>query len=122
VWKRFPGTQALRDVTLELERGEVHALLGGNGSGKSTLIRILAGVLPADCGVIELGGRDHDARRLSPERAYDIGLRFVHQDGAVFGALTVAENLAAARGFPRGRLGRIRWRELHRRACTLLER
>ena len=56
VSKRYPGTQALDDVSLTMRRGEIHALVGGNGSGKSTMIKILAGVVEADSGTLEIGG------------------------------------------------------------------
>src|SRR5215469_10885695 len=56
VWKRFPGVMALSDVTLEVESGEVHALLGENGAGKSTLMAIASGSLAPDDGSIELSG------------------------------------------------------------------
>ncbi|MDF2782322.1 MAG: transporter related protein, partial [Geminicoccaceae bacterium] len=52
LWRRFPGVDALRAVSLEAEQGEVHALVGANGAGKSTLINILAGVLPPSRGEI----------------------------------------------------------------------
>ncbi len=122
VWKRFPGTQALRDVTIELDRGEVQALLGGNGSGKSTLIKILAGVLPADRGLVEVGSRELDARRHTSRQVHDLGLRFVHQEEGGFGSLSVAENLVGPAGFPHDRIGRVRWGALYRRAEELLDR
>jgi len=122
VSKRFPGTQALKDVTVELRHGDVHALLGGNGSGKSTLIKILAGVLDADRGVLEVRGRRLDARRLSPQHVRHLDLRFVHQEDRGFGSLSVAENLVGPTGFPHDRTGRIRWGVLHLRAQELLDR
>ena len=122
VWKRFPGTQALWDASIDLRRGEVHALLGGNGSGKSTLVKVLAGVVSADRGLVDAGGPTLDASRLSPQVAHDLGLRFVHQEDAGFPSLSVAENLCGPEGYPRGRGGRIRWSALHRRAQDVLER
>src|SRR6266478_361674 len=55
--KGFPGVQALRDVHLEVRKGEVHALIGENGAGKSTLMKILAGVYHPDSGTIEIEGQ-----------------------------------------------------------------
>jgi len=92
--KAFAGTQALVDVDLEVRPGEIHALVGGNGSGKSTLVKVLAGVYRGDAGSIEFGGEPVDVAHWTPGRAFDSGMRFVHQNPAVFGELTVAENLA----------------------------
>ena len=76
LWRRFPGVDALRAVSLEAERGEVHALVGANGAGKSTLINILAGVLPPSRGEIRLGGapfaRTRRARRRPAASAWSI--------------------------------------------------
>lgn len=55
--KAFPGVQALRDCSLEVRQGEVHALLGENGAGKSTLMKILTGIYQADAGEIFFNGR-----------------------------------------------------------------
>ncbi|HZQ88068.1 MAG TPA: sugar ABC transporter ATP-binding protein [Acidimicrobiales bacterium] len=121
--KTFPGTRALDDVSFDVRRGEFHALLGGNGSGKSTLIKILAGVYHADAGgMITVDGHTVDAERTSPEDARAAGLHFVHQNPAVFPALSIAENMAIGHGFERGVAGRIDWKALRRRTSALLER
>jgi ribose transport system ATP-binding protein len=121
--KTFPGTRALQGVSLEVRRGEVHALVGNNGSGKSTLIKILAGVYTADPGgEIAIAGRRFSANRFGAADARSCGLHFVHQAPALFPALSVAENLAIGRGFETDRLGRIRWPDQRARAQHLIER
>ena len=55
--KSFPGVVALDDVSLRVDRGTVHALIGENGAGKSTLMKIIAGIVPADAGALLLAGR-----------------------------------------------------------------
>jgi ribose transport system ATP-binding protein len=122
VSKAYGATQALDGVSLELERGSVHALLGGNGSGKSTLIKTIAGVVPADAGELEVGGVRHDLRTMTPARAREAGLHFVHQQRSTFPHLTVTENLAIGRGFDIGVGGRIAWRRARTRAAAVLER
>ncbi|MGH9006878.1 MAG: ATP-binding cassette domain-containing protein, partial [Acidimicrobiales bacterium] len=120
----FPGTKALDDVSIEVAGGTIHCLLGGNGSGKSTLIKILAGVYTADPGgTITVGDHTLDAEKTTPEFARAAGLHFVHQDLAIFGDMTVAENLALGRGFPVNPITKaVRWRTLRRHATSVLER
>ncbi len=121
ITKTFGGAAALTGVDLAVEKGSIHALLGGNGSGKSTLIKCLAGVYQADAGTISVHGQSVPARQMTPRRAREAGLRFVHQDLAVFDSLTVAENFALDSGFPTNPFQGIRWRELRSRADELLD-
>jgi ribose transport system ATP-binding protein len=120
--KVFPGTQALKNVDLSINYGEVHALCGGNGCGKSTLIKILSGVERADAGEVILAGQKLDAAQLTAELSYSLGFRVVHQDPALYPDLSVAENLMLGSGYPVTRAGRISWPEAHKRAQKLIER
>ncbi|GAA5137005.1 sugar ABC transporter ATP-binding protein [Alloalcanivorax gelatiniphagus] len=90
--KRFGSTQALSQVDLELEPGEVHGLLGHNGSGKSTLIKVLAGYQASDEGVISFAGTQA-ANPVPTSVLRDRRVRFVHQSLGLVDRLSVAENL-----------------------------
>lgn len=120
--KIFPGTRALLDVSFDVERGTIHALLGGNGSGKSTLIKVLAGVERGDPGgSVQFGGLGERSDRISPSWSAAAGLRFVHQDLGLFENLSVAENIYAGRRPPR-RIGRIDWGRMRTDAQAVLDR
>jgi ribose transport system ATP-binding protein len=114
VSKRFGGTQALDQVGMRLEAGEIVALLGENGAGKSTLIKILAGVYTLDEGRISFRGRDVSGglRRLP--------IAFIHQDLGLIDWMTVAENICLTLGYPR-RHGMVDWAAARRRAGAALE-
>ena len=92
VSKRFGATQALRDVSLHVRRGTVHALLGENGAGKTTLVGAAFGLVAADRGTIEAG---NPLRAItSPSSAMSAGIGMVHQHFTNVPAMTVAENVA----------------------------
>lgn len=98
VTKQFAGVQALKNVSLRLFAGEVHALMGQNGAGKSTLIKVLTGVHRADQGEMLLGGQPISAA--STLESQQLGISTVYQEVNLCPNLTVAENIFAGR-YPR---------------------
>lgn len=119
VSKAFGGVRALRGVSFDLRRGEVHALVGENGAGKSTLVRILTGALTADSGAVEIDG--HPVGHADPVVMRALGVAPIYQQPALLPDLTVAENLAI--GLERGGFWRrVDWRQRRRRASELLAR
>jgi len=93
--KSFPGVHALDHVSLEVKRGEVHALMGENGAGKSTLMKVLTGIYKKDAGTIIYKGKEvefHNTRE-----AQDNGVVIVHQELNMVGDLTVAQNIFIGR-------------------------
>jgi ABC-type sugar transport system ATPase subunit len=93
--KTFPGVRAVDEVSLEVRRGEVHALIGENGAGKSTLMHLVAGVYQPDSGTIELDGAS--IASLNEQGAADAGVAMVYQERSLVGALSIAENVYAGR-------------------------
>src|SRR5688572_9679304 len=120
VAKAYAGVPALRRVTLTIEPGEIHALMGENGAGKSTLIKILAGVVAPDAATILVDGQP--ASIGSPKDAYRFGFRFIHQEFNVVPALSVAENIFMGRRYPRRAGMLIDWRALNATARDALEK
>ncbi len=94
VAKQFGAVIALKSATLNLVRGEIHALMGANGAGKSTLVKILTGVHPADAGTITINGATRVFR--SPAEARRAGIVSVYQDPALVPDLTIGQNMRLA--------------------------
>jgi len=93
--KEFPGVLALKDVSLQVMEGEVHALLGENGAGKSTLIKILAGIYASDGGDIIINGNPTVIN--SVQDAQKNGISVIHQELVLVPHMTVAENIYLGR-------------------------
>ncbi|ACI18440.1 sugar ABC transporter ATP-binding protein [Dictyoglomus thermophilum] len=93
--KSFPGVQALKDAYFELNRGEVHALVGENGAGKSTLMKILVGAYRKDSGRIIYKGKEVDIP--NPRVAQEMGISMVFQELNLMPHLTVAQNIFIGR-------------------------
>ncbi|MEW1718093.1 sugar ABC transporter ATP-binding protein [Streptomyces sp. NPDC093109] len=104
VSKSFGAVRALRDVSLRLLPGEVHALAGENGAGKSTLIKTLAGVYRPDSGSVLLDGEPVVFH--GPADARDAGIAVIYQEPTLFPDLSIAENIFMGRQ-PRRSFGRI---------------
>ncbi len=93
--KSFSGVQALKNASLELRKGEVHALMGENGAGKSTLMKILTGIYSKDSGEIELFGEKAEIQ--SVKDSQEKGVSIIHQELNMMKDLTVAQNIYIGR-------------------------
>ena len=91
ITKRFPGIIANDNITLQLKRGEIHALLGENGAGKSTLMSVLFGLYQAEEGIIKKDGKVVSIK--NPNDANDLGIGMVHQHFKLVQCFTVLENI-----------------------------
>jgi len=110
---------ALDDVELELDRGEILALLGENGAGKSTLIKVLTGVEERDTGVVLLDGKEIHPK--STQEAQNVGISTVYQEVNLCPNLSVAENIYIGRE-PKNRFGSIDWKKINADAKELLKK
>ena len=91
ITKRFPGIIANDDITLQLKKGEIHALLGENGAGKSTLMSVLFGLYQPEEGEIHMDGKKVEIR--NPNDANDLGIGMVHQHFKLVECFSVLDNI-----------------------------
>ncbi len=120
ITKTFPGVRALDDVSLTVERGEIHAICGENGAGKSTLMKVLSGVYPH--GTYE-GDIVYDGKTVefgSIRDSEQAGIVIIHQELALIPELSVAENIFLGNE-QKGSFG-IDWQTAHEKARELLDR
>jgi ABC-type sugar transport system ATPase subunit len=100
ICKRFGGIEALKDVDLQLRRGEIMGIVGDNGAGKSTLMKILSGAYVADEGEIWVNGKKAHIR--TPQDSTDLGIGMIYQDLALFNNFDVTKNIFVGREYTKG--------------------
>ncbi len=116
VTKDFPGVRALDKVSLEVNRGELMALLGENGAGKSTLVKILSGALTRDAGTIRINGHELP-KKFGPVDARKLGIAIIYQELSLLPHLSAAENIFLGREpLASGVLRTIDYRRMHEAA------
>ena len=118
--KSFAGVPALRNVSLQIRKGEVHALCGENGAGKSTLIKILSGVYQPDNGDILIQGQK--IKNVTPQSANKMGIYAVYQENALVGTLSVAENIYLNKQFKQPGTNIVDWSRTYVEAGRLIEK
>ncbi len=118
ITKDFPGIRANDDVTLQLKKGEIHALLGENGAGKSTLMSILFGLYQADSGEIRKNGSKVEVR--NPNDANALGIGMVHQHFKLVHNFSVLENIVL--GVETTQNGFLKMDEARKKVMALSER
>ena len=121
ICKAFPGVQALDNVSFDVKKGEVHALLGENGAGKSTLIKIVSGVYVKDSGEIWYDGKEYGDSTTA--QMLQSGVSTVHQELKMVEALSVAENIFLGHLITKGSaIGKvINKKEMVKRAQELVD-
>ena len=117
ITKEFPGVKALDDVTISVERGTIHGLVGENGAGKSTLIKVLAGIYQPNKGEVILEGKAQKFN--SPIAARNAGIAVVHQEIKLAEPLSVAENMFLGNVMMKGKV--VDWAGMRKRAQEIVD-
>jgi len=118
ITKEFPGIKANDDVTLQLKKGEIHALLGENGAGKSTLMSVLFGLYTPEKGIIKVRGKE--VKIANPNHANNYGIGMVHQHFKLVHNFTVTENIVL--GHEDTTFGFLKYRDVIDKITDLSER
>ena len=117
--KSFYGTQALKDVNIQIEPGEIQAVCGENGAGKSTLMNIMTGILQPNEG--EIIFEEVKLTDLNPREAQKMGISIVHQELSLCPEVSVAENIFMGR-VPEKRKGMVNFKQMRQEAEKVLNR
>ena len=117
VSKSFVGVKALQNVSFQVRKGDVHALLGENGAGKSTLMKILSGAYNKDCGQIFVNGKEAEIRNTKDSER--LGIAIIYQELNLIPDITVAENIFLARQ-PK-KHGLLDWKKMTEDAEEILD-
>jgi simple sugar transport system ATP-binding protein len=115
ITKEFPGIKANDNVTLQLRKGEIHALLGENGAGKSTLMSVLFGLYQAEEGIIKVRGEE--VKITNPNDANAFGIGMVHQHFKLVHNFSVTENIIL--GFESTNMGFLEYDSAHEKIQAL---
>lgn len=118
IYKSFPGVEAVKNVSLKVNAGEVRALIGENGAGKSVTAKMIAGIHEPDKGTILVGGKAVSLH--SPAEAYDLGISLIHQELKLVPNINVAKNLLLGR-LPSKYAGMIDSKKLYSDAKKVLK-
>ncbi len=119
ITKEFPGVKALDDVTFEVERGEIHALVGENGAGKSTLMNVLSGTYPCGTYSGDIIYNDEVCKFGKLKDSEEKGIVIIHQELALIPELSIGENMFL--GNERGKKFAINWDETYNEADKYLK-
>ena len=119
ITKRFPGIVANDDITLQLKKGEIHALLGENGAGKSTLMSVLFGLYQAEEGVIKKDGKEVNIK--DPNDANRLGIGMVHQHFKLVECFSVLDNIILG-DEPTGKAGFLKKDEARKKIIELSDK
>ena len=118
ITKRFPGIVANDDITLQLKKGEIHALLGENGAGKSTLMSVLFGLYQPEEGIIKKDGKE--VKINNPNDANALGIGMVHQHFKLVECFTVLDNIIL--GVEPNKMGFLQKKEAREKVLALSEK
>jgi ribose transport system ATP-binding protein len=116
--KKFPGVQALDDINLQVNRGEVHAIVGENGAGKSTLMHILSGVIVRNSGKIYFDG--HELSVADPRVSQQLGIATVYQELALAANMSAMDNIFLG-NTPRSKMGLVDQKKMQKATKEILK-
>lgn len=120
ITKEFPGVKALAQVSFQVKKGEIHALVGENGAGKSTLMKVLSGVYPYGTYTGDIVVDGNICQFHSIQQSEAAGIAIIHQELALIPLLSIAENVYIGR--PKTTMGFIDWNKTRAATIPLLER